>query len=1081
MRMHWRSYSLARMSKPTFLFAVQVLRLRDTDEAPKNGQNMKTFHLLLAIIASLSAFAQYKFDNKKAEKLYYKIDDAFLDYDYATILEEEETIKATFLVKEDTVAANMYSYLGETYYYEIGNLQKALDFYSAELNIREKLQPKEVHTDVLALIALINTDMGNYQTSEELLVKVLAADTKKFEADDDAYDVYFESAMALSDFYIQVEKAPEAIETLQELKKNVKSNSLDEVGVLKSLGDAYAIQGSFKRSEKYLFESLALAEENGQEATFEYASVLNSLGVLYLDKGLIPKAEESFELAINVLNRLQGENEDAITGIESNLAQGYFERGDYEKAIGIQKEVLTYDREFYGEESIKVVRDLLTLGQTQANAKRYDLAEGNLIKGLEILKSSGDEGILNGRIESVLSRVYTETDYSEKAIAYGKMALVSYKKSLGDQHPETAFAYENLANAYLQYDDLAQAEPFAKQAYSLRHRKLGRDHPFSAKSAKQMALISWKKKDTKAALGYYKETFENYFKQINTFFPVLTEEEKATFYYTNLKPAFEQYVSFIEESAPEDASLIGEIYDYQLALKGLIMYATSKVRESILASGNEALIAKYEEWISQKEQLAKLFSKTDLDIAVRNRRIDSLTTVSNQLEQQLSKASDVFGKNFASRKYNWKDVQKTLKPGEAAIEMVRYRDFDTEGAGSFSDVVHYGALIVRPEASAPEMVIMRNGAQMEKKYLANYRNAIKFKISENYSYKLFWKPIANKLEGVEKIYFAPDGVYNQISIYTLQNPETKAYLLNEIDLAIVTNTKDLLATNRKHNRDADNIFFGYPDYNLGSDNVKKDGGGGEERGIGRGGDSRGLRSGGQGSLARGASVPRGVRGNLVRYMRSFNGMAMLPGTKKEVQLIDELYESYGKNADIFLLNEAVETRIKKLKNPRTLHIATHGFFLELDPDLASRDAYVENPLLRSGLILAGANSFIRSGEIPTEEGDDDGILTAYEAMNLNLDETDVVVLSACETGLGEIKNGEGVYGLQRAFQIAGAEAIIMSMWSVDDNATQELMTIFYTEWLSHGDKQLAFNQAQKKLSQKYDKPYFWGAFVMVGG
>ena len=1030
---------------------------------------MKLLKTIVLIVISTTTFGQYAFQDKKAEKLYYKLDDAYLDYDYETILDNEEAAKVAFLSNEDTVAANVYSYLAEAYDYELGEFQKALDFYSLELKIREKIDPDGDRKDLLYNMATLQSELGYYKEAEEFLKQIREADAEEFGK---GSAEYFDSSRGLVELYLQTEQVEKGLKVAEEIKKEIAKNSVEEGVSYKWIGDAYAIEGSFKKAEKNLLNGLKTFEQNGLEATFEYVSTLNSLAVLYLDKGKVPEAEEIFMQALNILNRLSGENEDMIINLKGNLAQVYFELGNYEEAIKIQEEVVAENREFYGEDSFIYGIDLITLGLTYLENKQYNLAEEKLLSALSIMKEASSEGIDYGRVETMLSRLYYERGDVDQAIDYGQRAIKTYSGSLGSDHPETAFANFNLANAHLGYEEVNKALPLAQKAYDIRRKSLGDKHPFFARSANQLAIINWKQGNSKEALDFYKETFDNYFNQINTYFPVLTEEEKATFYYTNLKPAFEQYISFIVETSREDKELIGEIYNYQLALKGLIMYATSKVRESILSSGDEALIEKYENWISQKEQLAKLYSATDIELTERNQKIDSLTEVSNKLEEELSQSSNVFGKNFANRNLTWQDVQKTLKPGEAAVEMVRYKVFTTDSAGVFTDEVHYAALIVKADTEDyPEMVVMRNGAQMENKYLANYRNAIKYKIAENYSYRLFWRPIANRLGEVKKIYLAPDGVYNQISIYTLQNPQTKDYLINEIDLSIVTNTKDLIASESTSSGAQGSIFFGYPNYNMGSN---------EKINEEKGGGGRGMRSGGSGTLERGAAIPRGIRGNLVRYMRSFNGLAMLPGTKKEVELIDELYTKKEKDAEVYLLEEAVENKLKEIKNPSTLHIATHGFFLELDPDDASNDKYVENPLLRSGLVLAGANSFIATGELDERQGEDDGILTAYEAMNLNLDETDIVVLSACETGLGEIKNGEGVYGLQRAFQIAGADAIIMSMWTVDDAATQELMTNFYEEWLTHGNKRQAFNTAQKRLKDKYSKPYYWGAFVMVG-
>jgi CHAT domain-containing protein len=221
-------------------------------------------------------------------------------------------------------------------------------------------------------------------------------------------------------------------------------------------------------------------------------------------------------------------------------------------------------------------------------------------------------------------------------------------------------------------------------------------------------------------------------------------------------------------------------------------------------------------------------------------------------------------------------------------------------------------------------------------------------------------------------------------------------------------------------------------------------------------------------------------------MPGFPELKDLPGTKTESDSIKKILHTQLWKVSDHLQKDASEKAIKKVSSPQVLHIATHGFFLKDVKDSMGKVYGIEsaiakeNPLLRSGVILAGAAAMAKERFVSVEK--EDGILTAYEAAGLDLSGTDLVVLSACETGLGEMLNGQGVYGLQRAFFVAGARSLIMSLWKVDDKATQELMVAFYREWLADpkAGKQKALKAAQLTLKAKYSSPYYWGAFVVLG-
>ena len=1053
--------------------------------------------LSFLLVVSWSASAQYVFESKKAEKLYLKLEEYYEAADYEKILKAEPDIEAMFFEKQDTLTALMYSFLAESYYFGMDDLLKGIELYKQEYELREKLPETkgEDQIDLIYNLATVMDEAGMYTEAEDLYLSTIEKLDKR------NVDVYEYYVLGLLTHYTNTSEADKGLKAYRKYRSIFKKESFAKAMGLKSEGDFLEIKGQFTKAIDRYEEALELLEVIGYYPSREYINISNSLALVHINRSDLPTAENILEDAIQTLARMSGDNTVELEGTKFNRAQVYFEYGLYEEALKDFLEIYESDKENYGEESFYVAVTELVIGDIYFEMGNFNEALTYLNRSKGKLEALGENESLDyGRVLSNLQRVYSRKGDFEQAERYGSTALKFYADFFGDDHHAYAAAASRYSEVPQRTGDLDKAEQLLEDANRIRAKTLGKKHPFYALSMRKLAILKWFKNDIEDALDIYNQTFDNYFAQINTYFPVLSEQEKSKFYYNTLRPTFEQFNSFVVEKNTDNKELVGRMYNYQLATKGLILQATNKVRASILNSNDTTLISQYEDWISKKEQLAKLYSNSEIEADERNAAIDSLTTATNNLEKQLSQRSSTFANTYANQQVSWKDIQARLKPGEAAVEIVRFRDFDPDSAGIYTDEVYYAALILTSETTEnPEMVVMRNGALMEGKFLSNYRNAIKYQVNENYSYQLFWRPIANRLRGIKKVYFSPDGVYNQISIYTLQNPATKKFTIDEFEIQLLNNTKDLLTydTSSKSNFDNTAYLFGFPNYNLGVlDSQQNTSGGNSSADLSEisqaAAENRGTRSGARGARGsrgdrgeRGAGftgdLPRGIRGNLLRYMRSNQTLALLPGTKKEVGLIDSLYGKNNQERQVYLSNEALEERIKTVEAPQTLHIATHGFFLENEEGAEEADAYVENPLLRSGLVLAGANSYISTGYVD-EAGkyEEDGILTAYEAMNLNLDDTELVVLSACETGLGEVKNGEGVFGLQRAFQVAGADAIIMSMWTVDDNATQELMTNFYEEWLKSGNKHQSFITAQKRLKEKRSAPYYWGAFVMVG-
>lgn len=865
---------------------------------------------------------------------------------------------------------------------------------------------------------------------------------------------------------------------------------------LNNLGTLYETTGAFKKAETMLEEALAIREKVLGAKHPDYATSLNNLGNLYIDLGLYNKAITYLERAITLKASTSGtESTEYATSI-SNLGLAYVSAGNYAKAEPLLIKAVSIKKNAVGVNNSEYAAAINNLGHLYSTYGNLDRAEQLFLEATDIYsrglrKDAGYTSTLNN-----LAIVYkklgnfqrAEATYLEciksKGLLFGT-THVSYINSInnlaelyhvhgdfekaeplllqveenwsqmyGKDHPLYAAAVYNLGTLYSDMHDFPRAEPYLLEAKAIREKVLGKDHPDYITTVNSLAVLYDNENLDKQAIPYYQESIRRKIQEILNYFPSLSEAEKTKYFYAN-QIYFQNAEECFLSQLPSTPALAADLYNLRLVTKALLFNAVSKMRKTIL--NDPSLTHLFTQWQEKREYLAHVY-RMSLDEKNRSEINQvQLEDEVNVLEKELSRRSELFLKTHDRKTYTWKDVQDRLAPGEAAVEIIQ-----TQRRLKAVKKV-YVVLLVKPGQNLPEVLVLENGDELENKYVRYYRNSITQKMTDTISYNQFWKPIASKLGGVSRVYVSSDGVFNQINLSTLFNKGQNRFLMDEVQVRNVTSAKDLVVGRPAIAQIHDASLFGYPNYNASLSNKNQE---------------------------------SGTRLNVVHPLfkkdsaqRFFDGenIAELPGTRREIETIASLLNHKKVNVKTFVLEEASEDKLKNLEQPGVLHIATHGYFLQDEiPSTAgergfagfTNDVFVENPLLRSGLLLSGARSAFLKATPSTAEND--GLLTAYEALNLNLDKTDLVVLSACETGLGVTVNGEGVYGLQRAFAVAGARYTLMSLWKVDDTATQEFMTAFYKAWLSPLNVHEALRKAQQEVRSKYPEPYYWGAFVLSG-
>jgi CHAT domain-containing protein len=940
------------------------------------------------------------------------------------LLDTTRMILETHSKKESLQYAFALKYSG-TSYNRTGEDQKALKSYLEAITIIDAILGEEnlESAKILANIGNIYRNTGNYLTSETYYKDAISLFEKL--AGKQSY-FYLATVNNLANLYYQCFQAYKALPILLTTKKTIegalgKNSSLYYYN-LGLLGQVYRELDNLDLAEKYFTEERNYDKTSSGEENENYAANCFNFGRLYFYMGQYEKSERFYLQSKQLWEKLIGKNTTDYTWCCTDLAQLYIKMGKFEKAESLlleARQIIEY-REGRNNGFIEGCKNL---GNLYILTRQYKKAERVLIEGKEVV------------------------DVRSYGNSYQNFEISS---SLGDLNLfkgnyEEAKRYYNTCRFIIEQGNISEST----------------DH---VETLKKLAILDWCQHQTDSSLSMFSRCLSLQRQGLQKIFQFTSQTEKQSFV-SKVSDLADYYFSFALNSSSRRG--LGIAYNTSFSNRNIILESFEQLNKAIYNSGDTLQKRRYQEWLDTKRELANYYSHS----TGQNSNISALEEKANQQEKNLTSFISSIQKDRGLTQITWKKIQNKLLPNEAAIEFLSFRYYD---AYRRTDSVYYAALIVRKGLPEPEMVrlfeqkvldsILNNhisksdASQISSLYTRGV--PIQGNISMDKSiYDIVWKPIESKLKGIKTIYFALAGALHKISFAALPI-DAHTFLSDQYELIQLDNTASILDNAVYTVKKTDRVqLFGGVNYDTDS-----------TESLNRDDD--------QESKANTRSSGNGLT------------WGFLPGTQKEITNISTIGKNKHFTISVSLGTAASEESIKSLNgaaSPEILHIATHGFFFPdpKEPGVTPFDSgqngnafrQSQDPLLRSGLILAGAN-IAWKGNITANA--DDGILTAYEISNMYLPHTKLVVLSACETALGDIKGSEGVYGLQRAFKMAGVQNLVMSLWKVPDEETSEFMDLFYQYMFSGQPINSAFYLAQSDMKNKYrNMPFKWAAWILI--
>ncbi len=840
------------------------------------------------------------------------------------------------------------------------------------------------------------------------------------------------------------------------LEKAPGKNSLLYTRALFALGRMHFGRGDLKTAEDLMLQTLAIVEKMRDGGGLQAAIALSRLGLVYRGMTDFRRSEEALRKSLDVLGHTVGEDHIRVAEVRNVLGLMYNSAGDYVNAEKEFERSLAISERLNGSDNRSFAMALNNLGlvQWQKGSGDYPKAEATWNRALKIFeKVNGPEsdGVANvlGNLGMVYEEYYRDFQKAESA---QKRALSILEKLSGETDHSLGPTVYSLASIYRSLGDYARSETFALRSYDILTKTVGPMHENVALNLSFLAEIRAIRGDIPGSLGYQHQVDKIESAAIQNNIIAGSERQKIGFF-TRLR-SLDRSVSFLTGIAPDSADARDLVLSQILQRKGRVLDALSQNLTEFKKRGGEqdtALLAKLNDLTAEISKVSSQ-GRQDKTQADFDANLKSLLAEREKIEIEISRRTA--GAYVPTTPIALSAVKGAVPDGSALIEFAVYRPLDWKSYNAGKDDLgpaRYIAFVVRNQGEIGWLDL--GDAKAIDDAIGKLRSALRdparddvTELSRVVDQKVT-EPLRKLTGTASHLIVSPDGELNLLPFEALVD-ENRRYLAQRFSFTYVSSGRDILKTSSTTSAKNDLVIVANPTFGLPADTPPS-----------------------SGRRAR----PIVQTNRLLTRSLSDTFFAPLVGTARESAAIRTLFPE----AKLFTGEEATETSLKQVRSPGILHIATHGFFLNNDAPTPNAEAkpsepLSDNPLLRSGLAFAGAN--IRKGE------KDDGILTGLEASGLDLSGTKLVVLSACDTGIGEIKNGEGVYGLRRSFALAGAESLVMSLWPVSDNVTRELMTGFYGNLKKGMGRGKALRQVRLEMIKQPNRkhPFYWASFIQSG-